>query len=329
MACRGRDYAAGSADADNVRTVTGIPNPSSRPVVCLGEPLVDLICERPVDAPEEARSFVPHFGGVVANVALLAARGGARVALAGGTGADRWGEWLRDQLTDAGIALEWFELVEGVRTPLALVTVDGEGEPAYTVYAEPQGLVAGVLGGRVEDVVDGCAALFISSNTLVDADDRDLTMRVRELALERERPVIFDPNLRLHRWRSRTDAAASANACVPGALLVRANAAEARMMTREDDLERAAGALLKAGARNVVITDGAAGALVRGRFRADVPGVPVREGLLSTIGAGDAMTATLIARLAATDWYEPAIAAGVPDALREAARACRRWGAVD
>ena len=41
-------------------------------------------------------------------------------------------------------------------------------------------------------------------------------MRARELALELGRPVIFDPNLRLHRWRSRAEAAASANACVPG-----------------------------------------------------------------------------------------------------------------
>ena len=65
-------------------------------------------------------------------------------------------------------------------------------------------------------------------------------MRARELALELERPVIFDPNLRLHRWRSHADAAASANACVPGALLVRANAAEAELMTGEEDPERAA-----------------------------------------------------------------------------------------
>ena len=41
-------------------------------------------------------------------------------------------------------------------------------------------------------------------------------MRARELALELGRPVIFDANLRLHRWSSRSDAAASANACVRG-----------------------------------------------------------------------------------------------------------------
>ena len=84
--------------------------------------------------------------------------------------------------------------------------------------------------------------------------------------------MIFDPNLRLHRWRSAADAAASANACVPGALLVRCNAAEAALMTGEDDPERAALALVKAGARLVVISLGAAGAMLRGELRADVPG---------------------------------------------------------
>jgi sugar/nucleoside kinase (ribokinase family) len=154
-------------------------------------------------------------------------------------------------------------------------------------------------------------------------------MALRERVLELERPLVFDPNLRLHRWRSRTDAAASANACVPGALLVRTNMSEATLMTREEDPERAAQALLKAGARNVVISLGAAGAIARGRFRADLPGAAVRGRLLSTVGAGDALTAALIARLALTDWYEPAIAAGLADALTAAARACERWGATD
>jgi sugar/nucleoside kinase (ribokinase family) len=154
-------------------------------------------------------------------------------------------------------------------------------------------------------------------------------MALRERFLALERPLVFDPNLRLHRWRSRTDAAAWANACVPGALLVRANSDEAALMTREDDPERAALALLKAGARNVVITLGAEGAILRGSFRADVPGVAVSGRLLSTIGAGDALTATLIAQLALAGWYEPAIAVGLRSGLSEAARACERWGATD
>ena len=300
----------------------------ARSLLCLGEALVDLICERHVQSVAQADCLVPHFGGAVANVALLAARAGARVALAGGVGDDDWGRWLREQLQDAEVQLSWFELIDGLTTPMALATVDDAGEARYTIYGETIGSVVHALRNRLEEAVDASAGLFISSNTLVGEDERDVTMRARELMLERRRPVVFDPNLRLHRWRSRADAAASANACVPGALLVRANAVEARLMTGEDDLERAALALLKAGARNVVITLGADGALLRGKFRADVPGVPAAR-LLSTIGAGDVLTATLLARLAASAWYEPAIAAGLRDAVAAAARACERWGAVD
>jgi fructokinase len=305
-----------------------VPEPTG-PVLCLGEALVDLICERQIEDLGQADAFIPHFGGAVANIALLAARAGARVALAGAAGGDDWGGWLRDELSAAGVELSHFSLLEDVRTPLALVTIDSRGEPSYTIYGEPSGWVSRAVGSAADELAESCAALFISSNTLVEEEDRDLTMGLRERALELERPVIFDPNLRMHRWRSRTDAAARANACVPGAFLVRANRVEAELMTREEDPERAAQALLKAGARNVVLTLGAEGALVRGRFRADVPGVAVRGRLLSTVGAGDALTATLIARLAGTGWYEPAIVAGVPAALTEAARACERWGSTD
>ena len=145
--------------------------------------------------------------------------------------------------------------------------------------------------------------------------------------MELDRPVIFDPNLRLHRWRSSADAAASANACVPGALLVRCNQPEAELMTGEDDPERAAQALLKAGARLVVITLGADGAILRGELRADAPGVRAR--VVSTIGAGDVLTGVLVARLALSGFYPPAVAAALREGVVQSARACERWGALD
>jgi sugar/nucleoside kinase (ribokinase family) len=243
-------------------------------------------------------------------------------------GDDEWGGWLRDQLRAAGVSLERFKALPGVQTPLALTTIDLEGEPTYRLYGSTEHeTIVPALEGEVADAVATSSAVFLSSNTLVGATERALTMRAREHALALDRPVIFDPNLRLHRWRSRADAAASANACVPGALLVRCNAPEARLMTGEDDLERAALALRKAGARNVVITAGAAGAMLRGKIKLDVHSAPAR--VISTIGAGDALTATLIARLQATDFYEPAIGAALPEATAAAAAACERWGACD
>jgi sugar/nucleoside kinase (ribokinase family) len=114
---------------------------------------------------------------------------------------------------------------------------------------------------------------------------------------------------------------------VPGAVLVRADAGEAAVMTGEDDPERAALALLKAGARMVVLTLGARGAILRGELRLDVPGRPAE--VRSTIGAGDILTGVLLARLATSGYYPPAVAASLPEAVAQSALACERWGALE
>src|SRR5439155_23685855 len=102
--------------------------------LCLGEALVDLVCERPVAGVADAGAFVPHPGGAAANVCVVAARHGGRVALAGGAGDDAWGRWLRERLRAEGVDLDWFALVDGAPTAVAFVTVDAAGEPGYLVY---------------------------------------------------------------------------------------------------------------------------------------------------------------------------------------------------
>jgi len=304
--------------------------PPPRGVLCLGETLVDLVCERQLQEDGELGqedAFVPHFGGAIGNAAVIAARAGAQVALAGGAGEDRWGRWLRRRLEEAGVDTEHFILLNGAQTPIALATVDGAGEASYSIYGAGIEPILTALGERVRSAVESFGALMIGSNTLVGQPEREVTMAAREHALSLGRQLVFDPNLRLGRWRSAADAQASANACVPGALLVRASLAEARLMTGEHDAERAAAALVKAGARLVVISLGAEGAMLRGELRADAAGV--RAQVRSTIGAGDALTGTLLAALERSGFYAPAVAAALEDAVAAGARACERWGAVD
>ena len=295
--------------------------------LCLGEALVDLICERPIDDLAQADAFSPHLGGVVANVAVTAARRGAAVALAGGAGDDGWGRWLRDRLRDEGVDVSRFSLIDGSQTPLAVAGVDADGEPTYEVYGQPLPTVVAALGDDVADVVVESAALFVSSNTLVGAEERSVTTRAIQAARAAGRPVVVDANLRLHRWGSPAEAADAVNACVPEALLVRANEEEAALMTGYRDVERAAAVLVDAGARTVVITLGPDGAILRGEAEADVPGVPAR--VVSTIGAGDVLTGTLLAALAAGGFTPAAVAEALPSAVEAGARACERWGALE
>jgi sugar/nucleoside kinase (ribokinase family) len=263
----------------------------------------------------------------VANVAVLAARHGAAVALAGGAGDDAWGRWLRARLERERVDTSLFELNEGTQTTLDLVAIDSRGEPRYEIYGESNATVVHALSRRVEDAIRESAALFISSNTLVSRQEREVTMRAREAALELRRPMIFDPNLRLHRWPSDADAAAAARACLSGALLVRANEAEAVLITGESDPERAALTLVRAGVRVAVVTRGADGAIARGEVQADVGGAPAR--VISTVGAGDALTGVLVARLAGAAFEPSAVVAALPEAVEQSARACERWGALE
>ncbi len=293
----------------------------------LGEALVDLVCERPVGSPLEADRFMPHFGGAGANVAVTAALAGADVALAGGAGDDAWGHWLRDRLADARVALDHFALLPGVRTGVAFVTVDAEAEPDFVIYDEGLAAFTEQLGPRLVEAVEASDAFLFSTGTMVGEQERALTQAAHARALELGRPVVFDPNLRPDRWSNPGRATTIARECVPGAFLVKANRAEARRLTGETDPVRAAEALLAAGAQNAVITLGADGALLRGsRLRRDVPGRPVKA--VNATGAGDTFAGTLLAGVAASGWYPPAIAAGLETAVAAAAQATARWGAV-
>ena len=101
-------------------------------------------------------------------------------------------------------------------------------------------------------------------------------------------------------------------------------------MTGEDDPERA-----RAGAAQGRRADGRdhartpTGAILRGELRldVDVDGAPAT--VLSTIGAGDVLTGILLARLATSAFYPASVAASLPDAVAQAARACERWGALE
>jgi fructokinase len=297
------------------------------PILVLGEALVDLICEHPVRDPVDADSFVPHFGGAAANVAVNAARAGAEVALAGGAGDDAWGRWLLARLRGEGVDTSWFELSGDRQTPVAFATVTEAGEPSFAIYGE--GISAAIAGvaDRIDDALDRCEALSFASNTLV-GPEREVTLRARERALELGRPVCFDPNLRLDRWPSVDAAVEAARACLEGCLLVKANADEARLLSGEDDPATAAEAIAALGPRLVVVTLGAKGALVRGAQAAEVPGRAAK--VVSTVGAGDAFLGTLLAHLQHRGWDpdRPGIDVALAKAAEAGARATETWGAV-
>jgi fructokinase len=296
-------------------------------VLFLGEAIVDLVCEQPARDVTDAPAFVPHCGGAVANAAVVAARYGADVALAGGIGEDAWGRWLEERLREAGVNLRWFNRIDSLATPVAFVVVDERGEPTFNVYGH--GIEAGVesVAPQLEQAVDSARAVSLGSNTLVGEDEKRISLEARRLALEHGKHFVFDPNLRMHRWPDRPYARELMRETCDGALLVKVNREEAAFITGNDDPEQMADAICALGASVAVVTLGADGALARGRARADVGGVPAR--VVDATGAGDVVTGVLVAALAAADFDPEAIAEALPAAVEAASRSTEGWGAVD
>jgi sugar/nucleoside kinase (ribokinase family) len=296
-------------------------------ILCFGEAIVDLLCERRTSSLEEVDAFRPHFGGALANIAVAARRGGASTALAGGAGEDPWGRWLRTRLEAEGVELGFFSLVDDLRTPVAFVTFDGQGEPAYQIYGEGIEACVRSVADRIGDAIGGCTALVFGSNTLVGEPERALTLEARRVARRQSVPILFDPNIREHRWERVEVALELSRELCEGAFCVRANETEARAITGAATSTDAAAELVTLGAEIAVVTRGADGAVMRGAAETDVPGVEVE--VISTLGAGDALMGTMAARLASAGWDAAGAAPALEAGVEAGARACTYWGALE
>jgi sugar/nucleoside kinase (ribokinase family) len=297
-------------------------------IVCLGEALVDLICERRVESFTEASEFRPHFGGALANVAVAASRAGARTALAGGAGDDEWGSWLSERLEAEGVDLRWFELMGEEKTPVAFATIDRSGDASFQIYGEAIADAVVGVGPHLSETLADAEALVYGSVTLAEPEEREVTLRARELALERDVRVCFDPNIRPNRWGGHPERAIEiSRRLIDGSYVVRANREEALGLAEVDDPRRAATELAEMGATLAVVTLGEEGAVIRGACEAELPSPQVE--VVSTLGAGDAFMGTFVAGLAERGWDQARADEALGPALEAAAEACTRWSALD
>jgi len=275
-------------------------------VVVLGSANADLVVEvprRPHGGETLTGSDLHVFpGGKGANQAAAAARAGAATRFLGSVGDDGNGAFLREHLQAAGVQ------VHGVRagarptgTAMILLTPDGENSIVVSPGANHAVDIA---------MAEAMAPVWLDAGVLV------LNL---EIPHETVRHVVARAHAAGVRVllnaapAARLDAATLA-ACDP--LVVNEyEAAIALGADGETDFDALAAALRRAGARGVVITLGAAGALV-----ADADGVDripaYRVEVVDTTGAGDAFVGATACELAR----------GVP--LRDAVRFATAMSAI-
>ncbi len=300
-------------------------NENMEPIVCIGEAIVDLICEQNLAPGEGPGAFVPYPGGALANVAVAAARNGAPAALVGGVGEDRWGRWLIEELAAERVETEWVASVERADTPLGIVLFDQEGEPGFQIYGEHIAPTMLASQRHLEPAIGRASAIVVGSNTMVGPVEREVTRQAIELAHDSAVPVLFDPNFRPNRWSEQNTAATYCRELAGASAVVKCNRAEAKLMTGEDDPFDAARALATFGPRLAVVTSGDGPVITAGAVETehDPPSVEV----VSPLGAGDAFMGALAAGLRSLGWDFTRVAEILPDAARAGADACGGWGA--
>lgn len=293
-------------------------------IVCLGEALVDFVCERPVASLSEADFFVPRQGGSLANIAIAAARFSDKVEMIGGVGDDEWGRWLHRRIEAAGVGTSMFELLPGVSTSHAFVSVDQGGEPAFAFYGDSDRPSAHA-GGHLDVALAGDpGVLVVGSDSLLGNDERAVTMQAVALARERGWAVLCDPNLRPNRWESEQEMVATISALIVGADVVKLNQSEAVAMSGMASTEAAGEWLLSLGPRAAIVTRGDRGALVMTE-RAPVPVEGVQAHVVDTTGAGDSVCGVIAAGMA--HWLPlPDV---VATAMKVAAGVVGVWGATE
>ncbi|UOM37364.1 PfkB family carbohydrate kinase (plasmid) [Acuticoccus sp. I52.16.1] len=247
---------------------------------CLGSINLDRFYHVPhIPAPGEtlaARRLTTGIGGKGANMAVAAARAGARVVLIGAVGSD--GAWARDRLSEWGVDTRYVASVEGP-TGHAVIVLAEDGENTIVIHAGANAMLSEApLGAAFAEAAAGDWCLIQNETTLQSEGAR----RARAAGLSVA-------------YAAAPFTAEAAMTMAPLCDLMILNRVEMEQLAAATGRGPAA-----QGVARVVVTEGADGAVL---YAADAPqGVRVAAlevEAVDTTGAGDTFTGYLLAGLAA------------------------------
>lgn len=297
---------------------------ASRPVISIGECLVDLIAPGGEDLTTTSGLRVLE-GGAPANVAVALARLGVPAQLRAVVGDDPFGERLRMRLASEGVDVSAMRIAEGEPTTVAFAWSDGHGNGHFRIHRHADVLLS------PEDVtrasLEGAGAIVVGSVAMCAEPSKSAVLTALRHAMALNIPIVADVNIRPGPGVSMDELRISAAALISSARLVKLSVDDARELWGATTIHEASDALDQFAPGLAVITDGGRGAALRtpqGLVERDVFEVDAIE----PTGAGDAFTAAMIACLIEKGW-----ASGDESDLRFAmaagALATTRPGAMD
>ncbi|WP_184959084.1 carbohydrate kinase family protein [Nonomuraea endophytica] len=229
-------------------------------------------------------------GGGPANTAVALGRLGTPTRFLGRVSGDVFGRLFRERLVGSGVDVSGVVEADELST-LAVAALDDAGRAVYSFYAEG---AADFQWSRAElglDRLGGASCLHTGSLALVTEPGAG-EVAAFVAAAAPYATISVDPNVR----PGLATREAYLKRVPGGADILRLSEEDLAFLLPGTSQEAACDRWHEQGVRLVVVTRGAAGALVSlAGERVVVPGVPVE--VVDTVGAGDAFTAGLLHRL--------------------------------
>lgn len=246
-------------------------------------------------------SYARNPGGAPANVAVAAAKLGARTAFVGKAGRDMHGAFLRSVLQKENVDTAGLILDERYFTTLAFVEVNERGERSFS-FARKPGADTQIQKEEIDvDVLDHTDIFHVGSLSLTDQPARDTTLYAVKRAKKKGSIISYDPNYRASLWSDEETAKHHMRSLVPYVDLMKLSDEETELLTDCKDIREAAEALYRQGVKIIVVTLGREGAYLYckegGR---QVPGFDVMR-VEDTNGAGDSFWGGFLYKISASE----------------------------
>ena len=267
-------------------------------IVAIGEVLIDLT-QKGVDENGVAQ-YAANPGGAPANLAVAAARLGAKTAFVGKVGRDAFGSSLRAVLEANDVDTQGLLEDAKEHTTLAVVSVDKTGERSFSFYRNPSADVNLRAEELPEKLLKDTRVLHFGSVSLTAEPARSATLYAARAARENGCLVSYDPNYRASLWNSQEEAVREMKNALPLCDILKISDEELPLLTGTTDPAQGSAILAQLGIRLIFITLGANGAFFRlGEQTGSVPGIPVKVG--DTNGAGDTFFGAALSKLVKED----------------------------
>ncbi len=292
-------------------------------IVCLGELLMDMLPAEVGRSLVEVTAFHPKPGGAPANVAVAAARLGARSAFIGKVGDDPFGHYLAGVLEQEGVDVRGMRFDPQARTTMNIMAQPDVNSTVCLFYRNPGADTLLRPDELDRELLQETHAFHFGSLSLTDEPSRSATLEAIRIARAAGALISFDVNYRPTLWKEPAEARERVMAVVPQVNLLKVNEEELALLTDREDLE-AARLLLNQGPELCVVTLGLRGSyFCTAEGGEHVPAFQVET--VDATGCGDAFIAGLLCRLVlGGDWRERL----TPTQLREGLRYANAVGAL-